>query len=162
MKKLLFTLALLISFIGFSQTPITQSNFQVAINTCLSTNPDDGMCSSSEYGAMPDWDVSQVTDMSNAFQNKSQFNGDISLWDTSNVTDMSLMFYVSAFNQPIGDWDVSSVTNMKYMFRSAESFNQSLGDWNVDNVTLCTEFCFNNPNWTLSKPNFTNCESGCN
>jgi hypothetical protein len=53
------------------------------------------------------------------------------------------------------------VNYMTLMFSNASSFNQSLGDWNVDNVTLCTEFCFNNPNWTLSKPNFTNCESGC-
>ena len=134
MKNLIFTLALLISFIGFSQTPITNANFQVAINTCLSTNPDDGMCSGSEYGAMPDWDVSQVTDMSNAFQNKSQFNGDISLWDTSNVTDMSVMFYDSAFNQPIGDWDTSNVTDMSTMFYES-AFNQPIGDWDVSSVT---------------------------
>jgi len=56
---------------------------------------------------------------------------------------------------------VSNVNYMIAMFGNASSFNQSLGDWNVDNVTLCNEFCFNNPNWTLSKPNFTNCESGC-
>ena len=30
---------------------------------------------------MPDWDVSQVTDMSNAFYQKSDFNADISSWD---------------------------------------------------------------------------------
>lgn len=30
-------------------------------------SPGDGMCSSSEYGAMPDWDVSNVTNMKNAF-----------------------------------------------------------------------------------------------
>ena len=40
-------------------TPITDANFQTAINTCLNTNPVDGMCSDSEYGAMPDWDVSK-------------------------------------------------------------------------------------------------------
>ena len=30
---------------------------------------------------MPDWDVSQVTDMSNAFKFKTSFNADISAWD---------------------------------------------------------------------------------
>ena len=30
-------------------TPIDDDNFQQAINTCLSTNPVDGMCSDSEY-----------------------------------------------------------------------------------------------------------------
>ena len=44
-------------------TQITDSNFHSAIATCLGTNPVDGLCSSSEYGSMPDWDVSLVTDM---------------------------------------------------------------------------------------------------
>ena len=44
-------------------TQITDSNFHSAIETCLGTNPVDGLCSSSEYGSMPDWDVSLVTDM---------------------------------------------------------------------------------------------------
>ena len=35
-------------------TPITDANLQTAINTCLATNPEDGLCSDSEYGAMPD------------------------------------------------------------------------------------------------------------
>ena len=59
-------------------TPITDANFQTAINTCLATNPEDGLCSDSEYGAMPTWDVSQVTDMSYAFTQIVNFNGDIS------------------------------------------------------------------------------------
>ena len=45
-------------------TNINDSNFHSAIATCLGTNPVDGLCSSSEYGSMPDWDVSLVTDMS--------------------------------------------------------------------------------------------------
>ena len=73
-------------------TPITDANFQDAINNCLASNPVDGMCSDSEYGAMPDWDVSQVTDMSNAFKSNSNFNADISAWDVRNVTNMIGMF----------------------------------------------------------------------
>ena len=119
-----------------SNTPITNSDFQTAINTCLSTNPGDGMCSDSEYGAMPDWDVSQVTDMSNAFSGRVDFNADISAWDVSNVTDMTWMFIdAQLFNQPIGGWDVSSVNSMRDMFFIASSFNQPIGDWDVSNVT---------------------------
>ena len=124
---------------GYSQTPITDANFQTAINNCLATNPVDGMCSDSEYGAMPDWDVSQVTDMSNAFRYNSNFNADISAWDVRNVTNMIGMFsFATAFNQDIGTWDVSSVTDMggfiNGMFYSARSFNQDLSNWDVSSV----------------------------
>ena len=33
--------------VSTSATPITNANFQDAINTCLATNPVDGMCSDS-------------------------------------------------------------------------------------------------------------------
>ena len=122
--------------VSTSATPITDANFQTAINTCLATNPVDGMCSDSEYGAMPDWDVSQVNDMSYAFRLKTNFNGDLSAWDVSNVTTMFQMFgLANNFNGNISAWDVSNVTIMQYMFSDATSFNQPLEDWDVSNVT---------------------------
>ena len=96
-------------------TNITDSNFYSAIETCLETNPVDGLCSSSEYGSLPDWDVSLVTDMSGrgewtgfdiqyrGFGEKTTFNGDIGSWNTEKVTNMYGMFYhASAFNRDIG------------------------------------------------------------
>ena len=44
------------------------------------------------------------------------FNQPIGDWDVSNVTDMSQCLETSSFNQPIGDWDVSNVTNMNVCF----------------------------------------------
>jgi gliding motility-associated-like protein len=157
MKSLILLLLCSTSFLSYSQTPITDANFQDAIDVCLSTNPVDGMCSGSEYGAMPDWDVSQVTNMSDAFKDIITFNADISSWDVSNVTNMFSMFrYASAFNQPIGDWDVSSVTNMFRMFWVASAFNQPLNDWDVSSVTnmgrmFWTATAFNQPigNWNV-------------
>jgi surface protein len=67
MKNLLTALFFVITFSTYSQTPITDYNFSEAIKTCLTMSPGDGMCSSSEYGAMPDWDVSNITNMKDAF-----------------------------------------------------------------------------------------------
>ena len=120
-------------------TPITNDNFQTAINTCLSTNPVDGMCVYSEYGAMPNWDVSNVTDMSNAFEEKTTFNADISAWNVSSVTAMERMFYsADNFNADISAWNVSSVTTMERMFYDAGNFNRDIGSWDVSNVTNMT------------------------
>jgi len=47
-----------------------------------------------KYGAIADWDVSGITDMSSLFRRLRNFNADISSWDTSSVTDMSRMFEV--------------------------------------------------------------------
>jgi len=46
------------------------------------------------YGAIADWCVSAITDMSWLFYDSQNFNADISSWDTSSVTTMSHMFHV--------------------------------------------------------------------
>lgn len=109
-----------------------------------------------------EWDVSNVTDMSNMFV-LSPFNQPIGNWDVSNVENMNAMFMGSwalgapnPFNQDISGWDVGNVTNMREMFKES-NINQNLGDWNVGSVVDCEEFSVNTPQWTLPKPNFTNC-----
>ena len=113
------------------------------------------------YGEINTWDVSQVTDMSELFEDKTTFNDDISNWDVSIVTNMKDMFdgatafnqdisswitinvqdlrrmfrNASAFNQDIGGWDVSQVTKMKAMFNGASAFNQDISAWDVSSVT---------------------------
>jgi surface protein len=158
MKKIIILFIMILSSVSYSQTPITDANFQTAINTCLSTNPVDGLCSNSEYGSMPDWDVSSVTDMQQAFLNKEDFNADISGWDVSNVENMSLMFYVASFfNQDITGWNTANVTDMQGMFYKAINFNQPIGSWNVNNVTDMESMfrdaeLFNQPlnNWSVT------------
>ena len=136
MKNLLLLPTLFTFVIGFSQTPITNDNFRAAINDCYATHPITGLCVDSEYGPMPNWDVSNVTDMNNAFLFKSGFNGDISSWDVSSVTSMSQMFgSAQAFNQDLNAWNVSNVNDMASMFGGAQAFNQNLNAWDVGNVT---------------------------
>jgi surface protein len=110
-------------------------SFQPAVDACLATHPVDGLCVDNEYGAMPGWDVSGVTDMSGAFRGRSAFNGDISAWDTSSVTYMYGMFDgASAFDQPLEGWNTSSVTSMGSMFSKATNFNRPLAAWDTSSV----------------------------
>ena len=51
--------------------------------------------------------------------------GEINTWDTSLITNMSELFYNKTnFNEDISNWNVSSVTNMNAMFKNASVFNQ--------------------------------------
>ena len=77
MKHTLTLLLLLLSTIAYYQTLITDANFKTAIADCLSTHPVTGLCVDSEYGPMPDWDVSSVTSIWHRSAYKSPFNVDI-------------------------------------------------------------------------------------
>ena len=61
-----------------------------------------------DFENIKDWDVINVTDVSNLFYNMINFNFDISNLDVSNVINMSCMFEeCDNFNQDIGNWNVS-------------------------------------------------------
>ena len=129
MKKITFLLVFM-SIFGYAQTQLTDANIQTAVDLWIS----DPSAATTNYGVISDWDVSQVTDMSELFRRKTNFNDDISNWDVRNVTNMSVMFSETVFNQDISSWDVSSVSNMSAMFFYASSFNQDIGGWDVSNV----------------------------
>ena len=138
-----------------AHTPITDANFQDAINLWFS----DETNATATYGHIRDWNVSAVTDMSSAFKDRASFNEDIGKWDVSSVINMGSMFRnAHTFNQPIGEWDVSSVNNMGSMFRTAGQFNQPIGNWDTSNVNnMAVMFSgaasFNQPigNWDTDK-----------
>ena len=126
MKKLL--LILIIPFLSFGQTPITQANIYDAVWMWEG----DSTLAEAIYGHISNWDVSNVTSMVALFSNSS-INPEISNWDVSNVTEMTGMFSVSQFNKNISNWDVGNVVNMDLMFYDSV-FDQDIGDWDVSNV----------------------------
>eukprot|EP00978_Attheya_sp_CCMP212_P016980 scaffold44917_cov89-Attheya_sp.AAC.2 len=115
--------------------------FQNTIRSYLSSG-------NSSYGTkISCWDISEVTDMSDAFSELNDFNEPL-CWNVSSVTNMDAMFNAinmltsddysevfSAFNQDISSWDVASVTSMRYMFTGATAFNQDISSWDVSSVT---------------------------
>lgn len=94
------------------------------------------------YGAIEDWDVSQITAMEYLFFDgsgystgvKSTCNPDIGRWDVSRVVRFSFMFWFTKFNQNIGDWDVSNADRFGGMFSDSD-FNQDISRWDVSKST---------------------------
>jgi surface protein len=105
------------------------------------------------------WDVSEVTDMSNLLKGLNLSGVDFRKWNTlkvtnmrgmfsectsipsltfdvSNVTDMRGMFEgCTDFDKNVWGWNVSNVQDMSYMFSGCIVFNKGLASWNVSNVT---------------------------
>jgi hypothetical protein len=116
-------------------TPQTRADLDTALSQYFSgdnTWATPNTAQVTEKGDINTWDVSQITDFSRLFLNKSGFNSDIGNWDVSNATDFALMFYGTSFNKDIGGWNVSKVESFRYMFYSTP-FNQDIGDWDVSN-----------------------------
>jgi surface protein len=115
-------------------TLINAGNFNLV--TTMVTDMSDLFKSRNSNPDIGHWDTSNVTDMSNMFDNADSFNQDIGLWDTSSVTDMSNMFNATEiFNKDIGSWDTSKVEDMSYMFKTNDEFNQDIGSWDTSKVT---------------------------
>ena len=54
--------------------------------------------------------------MRGMFKNATSFNQPLNNWNVSNVTNMTNMFYNAfSFNQPLNKWDVSNVTDVWYV-----------------------------------------------
>ncbi|MGB2128184.1 MAG: BspA family leucine-rich repeat surface protein [Flavicella sp.] len=109
---------------------LTDRNIHQAVNEWVT----DKRLAAEKYGNIEDWDVSNVTNMSQLFKYKFSFNEDISKWDVSNVINMSSMFsFADAFRGDISSWNVANVEDMKFMF-SYSSFSQNISTWNTAKV----------------------------
>ena len=81
-----------------------------------------------QYGPIASWDTSEITDMRGLFEDRANFNDDISRWDVSSVMYMNAMLWgATSFNGDLSQWDVSKVTSMNHMLRGATSFTHQLG-----------------------------------
>ena len=108
----------------------------VTLRTAVKKWLNDETKAEAKYGHISNWDVSNVTDMSNMFEEATSFDQPIGNWDVSKVTNMRSMFGgATHFNQDISNWDVSNVIDMFAMFYNATFFNQDLGNWDLNNVS---------------------------
>jgi surface protein len=117
---------------GPSYKALNNANFTTVVASWFT----DQVVTEEEYGPIAQWNTTAVTNMEQAFENKTTFNQDISGWDVSNVITLERMFLgATSFNQNLNGWNVSNVTNMNNMFSGATSFNSPVNDWDVSNVT---------------------------
>lgn len=85
------------------------------------------------------WDVSEITNMRQMFQNASSFNQPLNDWNMSKVENIHGMFLKATdFNQSLDRWDTSNITNMTSAFSLASDFNGDITTWNVTKVTEMT------------------------
>lgn len=108
------------------------------------------------YNNIETWDVSTITDMSNAFQTSTLLSTksdgeanvlNLSAWDVSKVENFGSMFYGAAYTANgsytnnigvnVTGWDTSSATNMSYMFTN-KGIKTGYGNFNTSNVTNMT------------------------
>jgi surface protein len=108
----------------------------------------------SQGAHISNWDVSEVTDMTNLFSmHNDKYSEDtkyylqyefgdsnhpdniLNGWDTRNVENMESMFEnCRKFNHDISGWDTRNVGNMKSMFENCRKFNHDISGWDVSLV----------------------------
>ena len=90
-----------------------------------------------DISGLSDWNVSNVTNMANMFENANIPYLDISTWNVSKVKNMSRMFYMFRTNLlklDISNWNTSNVKVMSGMFAHSH-IKSDISNWDVSNVT---------------------------
>jgi len=136
--------------------PNNFTELQGAVCNCLGEEPIHGICTEfareSEYGVLPQWDVSLVQNFEGIFDadflfatctgkvtpfSLSLFDADLSYWNMKNATNTAFMFrFLPKFKgKGLKYWDVSSVTRMDRMFDANFEFKEAIGYWDTSHVT---------------------------
>ena len=127
------------------QPAANPTTLKLAVDACLDAVPSGEKCCSTDPGCdnpatarcrgagcvdMPDWDVSRVTDMTELFEDRTEFNQDISRWNTSSVTSFKETFRnASSFNQDLSRWGLSPGMDFTRTFVGADAFAQPVWTW---------------------------------
>jgi len=117
-----------------------RAELKATVDACLDAVPSGDRCCSSDpkcwhpdpamrrCGAvgcvdMPDWDVSQVTDVHDLFHSAEHFNQPINSWNVSRVMNASGMFHgASRFSQAIRVWTLIPGADTTGMFTGADTW----------------------------------------
>ena len=127
------------------QPAANPTTLKLAVDACLDAVPSGEKCCSTDPGCddpatarcrgagcvdMPDWDVSRVTDMTELFEDRTEFNQDISRWSTSSVTSFKETFRnASSFDQDLSRWGLSPGVDFTATFVGADAFAQPVWTW---------------------------------
>lgn len=81
------------------------------------------------------WDVSRITNATDAFRDCVAFNGDVGTWRLDKLGNAQRMFKgCKVFNQPLNDWRFPELRVAIEMFSGCSAFNQDLNSWNVSGI----------------------------
>ena len=129
---------------GTKQKPIDFNDVDVSnIDSFYSVNINAGIFEDTkfEYIDISDWNVSNITHMSNMFYKCKLLKsvGDLSNWTVSKVKSIISMFSNCKQLKSVGNllnWDVSNVRCINNMFRKCEQLTSvgDLSNWNVSKV----------------------------
>jgi len=136
--------------VGLKGYPINFNDIDVSEIDTFTNNNHVGVFSNTqfEYIDVSEWNVSNITDMTNLFSECKYLRspGNLSKWDVSNVTNFTNMFNECHELRSIGNiskWNVSNAEDISGMFMGCMSL-RSVGDlskWDVSNVKY-TKFMF--------------------
>jgi len=74
-----------------------------------------------------DWNVNNVTNMKNMFDNSKGFNQDLSNWNISKVTDMTRMFYnCKDLDKSFSKWIINKNTATNDMFTGCTKYDKNM------------------------------------
>ena len=122
-----------------SNSLLTNSNIPLAVQSWLQGG-DARDIVVSQYGPIPAWDTSCVTDLSQLFRwTSTGFAEDLSLWNTARVTRLDgLLEMTTQFRGNLSGWDTSGVASMTRIGHRSSGLNATavgMSGWDTAKVT---------------------------